>query len=213
MSVLKHILLVLACLLFSLGVRAQGITLSGTVTDKSTGAPVSFATVVVDATEQWAVADAKGKFVLRNVSVAASIVRVDCLGYVTWARDMKFSKDIDFRVELSPDNLSLESAIVTAQDGAAVLSVPELLYLPAGAAMRIPLHAEPDAIQPDTEITYSIKDDRGRQILQERRLRPAEVQQGVQPELVFPMPPYPFHGMLTLTCGACTVNCAVSCVR
>ena len=116
MSVLKHILLVLACLLFSLGVRAQGITLSGTVTDKSTGAPVSFATVVVDATEQWAVADAKGKFVLRNVSVAASIVRVDCLGYVTWARDMKFGKDIDFRVELSPDNLSLESAIVTAQE-------------------------------------------------------------------------------------------------
>ena len=103
--------------------------------------------------------------------------------------------------------------LLTAQDGAAVLSVPELLYLPAGAAMRIPLHAEPDAIQPDTEITYSIKDDRGRQILQERRLRPAEVQQGVQPELVFPMPPYPFHGMLTLTCGACTVNCAVSCVR
>ena len=116
MSDLKHILLVLACLLLSLGVRAQGITLSGTVTDKSTGAPVSFATVVVDATEQWAVADAKGKFVLRNVSVAASIVRVDCLGYVTWARDMKFGKDIDFRVELSPDNLSLESAIVTAQE-------------------------------------------------------------------------------------------------
>ena len=116
MSDLKHILLVLACLLISLGVRAQGITLSGTVTDKSTGAPVSFATVVVDATEQWAVADAKGKFVLRNVSVAASIVRVDCLGYVTWARDMKFGKDIDFRVELSPDNLSLESAIVTAQE-------------------------------------------------------------------------------------------------
>ncbi len=112
----KRILLVLACLFVSWGVRAQGITLSGTVTDKSTGAPVSFATVVVDATEQWAVADAKGKFVLRNVSVAASIVRVDCLGYVTWARDMKFSKDIDFRVELSPDNLSLESAIVTAQE-------------------------------------------------------------------------------------------------
>ena len=116
MSVLKHILLVLACLLLSLGVRAQGITLSGTVTDKSTGAPVGFATVVVEATEQWAVADAKGKFVLRNVSVAESVVRVDCLGYVTWTRDMKLGKDINFRVELSPDNLSLESAVVTAQE-------------------------------------------------------------------------------------------------
>ena len=118
MSVLKRILLVLACLFFSLGMRAQSVTLSGTVTDKSTGAPVGFATVVVEATEQWAVADAKGKFVLRNVSVAESVVRVDCLGYVTWTRDMKLGKDVNFRVELSPDNLSLESAVITAQENA-----------------------------------------------------------------------------------------------
>lgn len=112
----KRILLVLACLFISWGVRAQSITLSGTVTDKSTGAPVGFATVVVEATEQWAVADAKGKFVLRGVSATESVVRVDCLGYVTWTRDMKLGKDINFRVELSPDNLSLESAVVTAQE-------------------------------------------------------------------------------------------------
>ena len=116
MSGLKSILLALACLFFSLGVRAQSITLSGTVTDKSTGAPVGFATVVVEATEQWAVADAKGKFVLRGVSVAESVVRVDCLGYVTWTREVKLGKDVNFRVELSPDNLSLESAVVTAQE-------------------------------------------------------------------------------------------------
>ena len=96
--------------------RAQGVTLSGTVTERSSGNPVGFATVVVEATEQWAVADAKGKFVLRNVSVTESVVRVDCLGYVTWTRDMKFSKDINFRVELVPDNLSLESAVITAQE-------------------------------------------------------------------------------------------------
>ncbi|MCR5071263.1 MAG: carboxypeptidase-like regulatory domain-containing protein, partial [Bacteroidales bacterium] len=96
--------------------RAQSVSLSGTVTDKSTGAPVGFATVVVEATEQWAVADAKGKFVLRGVSAAESVIRVDCLGYVTWTREMKLGKDVNFRVELSPDNLSLESAVVTAQE-------------------------------------------------------------------------------------------------
>lgn len=112
----RSILLAVACLFFSVGVRAQGITLSGTVTDRSTGAPVGFATVVVEASEQWAVADAKGQFVLRNVSVAKSVVKVDCLGYVTWSQDMKFSKDVSIRIELRPDNLSLESAVITAQE-------------------------------------------------------------------------------------------------
>ena len=107
------------CLFLPLGLRAQGVSLSGTVTDKHTGEPVGFATVVVEASEQWAVADAKGRFVLRNISVAESVVKVECLGYVTWTREMKLGKSLaDIRVQLLPDNLSLESAVVTAQENA-----------------------------------------------------------------------------------------------
>lgn len=117
MSGLKPILLALACLFFSLGVRAQGVTLSGTVTEYGSGNPVGFATIVVEASEQWAVADAKGRFTLRNITVSESLVKVDCLGYVTWSKDLKFSKDVSgLHVELRADNLALESAVVTAQE-------------------------------------------------------------------------------------------------
>ncbi len=117
MSGLKSILLALACLFFSLGVRAQGVTLSGTVTEYGSGNPVGFATIVVEASEQWAVADAKGRFTLRNITVSESLVKVDCLGYVTWSKDLKFSKDVSgLHVELRADNLALESAVVTAQE-------------------------------------------------------------------------------------------------
>ena len=117
MSGLKSILLALACLFFSLGVRAQGVTLSGTVTEYGSGNPVGFATIVVEASEQWAVADAKGRFTLRNITVSESLVKVDCLGYVTWSKDLKFSKDVSgLYVELRADNLALESAVVTAQE-------------------------------------------------------------------------------------------------
>ena len=97
--------------------RAQGVTLSGTVTEYGSGNPVGFATVVVEASEQWAVADAKGHFILRNITISESLVKVDCLGYVTWSKDLKFSKDVSgLHVELRADNLSLESAVVTAQE-------------------------------------------------------------------------------------------------
>ena len=103
--------------LIPLSLCAQRASLSGTVTDRNTGEPVGFATVVVEASEQWAVADAKGNFILRNISVAESVVKVECLGYVTWTREMKLGKSLSgLRVQLVPDNLSLESAVVTAQE-------------------------------------------------------------------------------------------------
>ena len=103
--------------------------------------------------------------------------------------------------------------IFGVQDGQAVLTVPELLYLPAGAATRIPLIIDPAAAKPGLEITYTLHDDRGNRILRERTLAPETVAPGVPPELIFLMPPYPFRGILTLTCGETKASCAVSCVQ
>ena len=83
MSRIKLILALVFCVFAPLCVRAQSVTVSGTVTDKDTGDPVEFATIVIEASEQWAVADAKGRFSIRNVSASKSVVTVDCLGYVT----------------------------------------------------------------------------------------------------------------------------------
>ena len=105
----------------------------------------------------------------------------------------------------------LPEFLLTEQEGQQVLSAPELLYLPAGAVTRMTFSADPALC--GTEIRYSISDDRGNRIVQERTLVPGDVAPGVPPELVFPMPPYPFRGILSLTCGEQTVNCAVSCVE
>lgn len=117
MSHFRFIVVLLSCLLFSLGLHAQGITVSGTVTDKDSGEPVEFATVLIESSEQWAVADAKGRFVIRNVRVSKSIVKVECLGYASWSRDLNFSKDIpNLKIQLSLDNLALDGAVVTAKE-------------------------------------------------------------------------------------------------
>ena len=98
-------------------VAAQKFTFSGTVIDKTTGDPVDFATVVLEGTEQWAVADAKGQFTIRNVPAAKTRVTVSCLGYVDWSREVEIKKDIlNFKIALDLDNLALDGAVVTAQE-------------------------------------------------------------------------------------------------
>ena len=118
---MRRFLLVLTLLLtVSLGeAAAQKFTFAGTVIDRSTGEPVDFATVVIEGTGQWAVADGKGCFTIKNVPAVKTVVSVSCLGYVTWSREIDIRKDIlQFRAQLDPDNLSIEGAVVTAQEDA-----------------------------------------------------------------------------------------------
>ena len=108
------ILLILATALQAAG---QGRVFKGKVVDKRTGEPVEFATVLVKATEQWSVTDEKGQFSIEGIRVAGSKVEIASLGYVTLTQDVKFSgetTEITFKVD--EDNLTLESAVVTAQE-------------------------------------------------------------------------------------------------
>ena len=115
-SVFKHIS-VLACLLLSAPVFAQTYTVKGTVTDKATGEPVEFATVVLEASEQWAVADAQGRFSIPNVKVPKSVLTAACLGYVTYSLEIVINKNIDnLKIRMDQDNLALEKAVVTAKE-------------------------------------------------------------------------------------------------
>ena len=115
----KFILAMLCCVLLPLVARAQGVSVSGTVIDKDSGEPVEFATVVLESSEQWAVADAKGRFLIKNITTTKSVIKVECLGYVTWTKELNLSKDItNLKIQLSADNLSLDSAVVTAQEDA-----------------------------------------------------------------------------------------------
>ena len=117
----KRLLIITALLLFvfSGSSLAQRFTFSGRITDKSSGQPIEFATIVLEGHELWAVADSAGRFSITGVPASKTIVNVSCLGYVPWEREVQISRNIDnFEIALSLDNLALESAVVTAQEDA-----------------------------------------------------------------------------------------------
>lgn len=119
MSWLRHILALIVFTAACFSLRAQGVTLSGVVTDKTTGEPVEFATVVIESSEQWAVADAKGQFTITNIRVQKSAVTASCLGFVSQSITVNFTRDIkNFKISLPQDNLTLENAVVTAKEDA-----------------------------------------------------------------------------------------------
>ena len=122
MTRLKLIWLLLVVTLLALlpaALRAQGYTLSGTVTEKGSGEPISFATIVIEATEQWAVADINGRFSIHKVSSGKHVLSVSCLGYVTEEKEFTVSKNMDnIKIVLPLDNLALDEAVVTAKENA-----------------------------------------------------------------------------------------------
>lgn len=92
-------------------------SISGTVVSKETGQPVEFATIVLSSTEQWAVADANGNFIIQNVQPGKTQISISCLGYVTDTKEIVINKDIPvYWIALKEDNLTLDSVVVTAQD-------------------------------------------------------------------------------------------------
>ncbi len=116
---MKKLLTILFCAFIGLQAAAQSITLAGTISDKATGEPVDFATILLETTEQWAVADIDGKFVIKNVPKGKHRLKISCLGYVDLTKEMEISKDVtNLKFQLQADNLTLESAVVTAQENA-----------------------------------------------------------------------------------------------
>lgn len=108
------------CLLLALVVfaaQAQTQRFSGRVVEKKTGAPVEYATVLIQGTEQWSVTDAQGRFSILNVPVAKSAVTFSSLGYVSLTREIHFKNNMEeMQFLLEEDNLTLEGAVVTAQE-------------------------------------------------------------------------------------------------
>ena len=109
--------LIIVFILLALSAKAQSYSFSGQVLEKRTGEPVEFATVLLTATEQWAVTDAEGKFTIKNIKIAESTVSVSSLGYVTLSRKVDFRKEgTGVKLQLEEDNLTLEGAMVTAKE-------------------------------------------------------------------------------------------------
>lgn len=114
---MKRLLLSLIGIAVTFSMAAQSFTVSGVILDKETGKPVDFATILLTRTEQWAIADADGKFSIQNVQPGKNTVSVSCLGYVTDTKEITISRDIlEYKIYLQEDNLTLESVVVTARE-------------------------------------------------------------------------------------------------
>ncbi len=97
--------------------HAQSYTFSGIVLNKSTNEPVEFATIVLDNTSQWAIADEKGQFTIRNVQEGSNKISISCLGFVTDVKEVVIQRDINnYQIYLREDNLTLESVVVSAEE-------------------------------------------------------------------------------------------------
>lgn len=97
--------------------KAQSVSLSGTVADAATGKPVEFATVLLPQTEQWAVADADGRFQIGNIPSGKHVVKVSCLGYVDLEQELDLRRSAkDVVLKMSLDNLTLNTVVVTAKE-------------------------------------------------------------------------------------------------
>lgn len=111
--------LLMICLLFSV-VASQADTysyvVSGRVIEDNTGKPLSYATVIIQNMELWALSDDNGKFTINNVPGGNVTLEVQILGFVTRTITFSLKHDTDLKsIRMKEDNLSIPGVEVTAR--------------------------------------------------------------------------------------------------
>jgi len=93
-------------------------TVSGTVVESGTDAPVFMATVVVKELGLWALTDDSGFFELNGLPSGRFTFEFSILGYETRTMPVEIRKDIPaLRVKLDATSLTLDEVVVTAKEG------------------------------------------------------------------------------------------------
>ena len=88
----------------------------GSVFDEKTKRPIEYALVAVDNNELWAITNAKGEFILKNVPKGEIRLIVSYLGYVKKTFDLKIADNTEeLKIYLQQDNLAIKEVIITAQ--------------------------------------------------------------------------------------------------
>ena len=90
---------------------AQGVKeVTGTVTSSDDGTPVVGATVQILGTKLYAVTDANGNFIIKNVSAEGKKIRISCIGMKT----MELSPKDKMEIVLEPTSENLDEVMVVA---------------------------------------------------------------------------------------------------
>lgn len=107
----------LAFVLLGIQVMVQGqsctITLSGQIIEKGSGDPMSFATIkVIDLENTGAIADADGKFIVKNLCPGSYHLEISYVGYDPQRKFIELSQDTNLTFELSHHNELLNEIVV-----------------------------------------------------------------------------------------------------
>lgn len=100
---------------FVASAQATG-AITGMVVDETSGEPLAGAQVHIPATQQGVLANAQGRFLLRNVPTGEQTVRAQILGYAAANQTVTVTEGgtVTADFELSPQAIDLEDVVVTA---------------------------------------------------------------------------------------------------
>ena len=108
MKTIKFLLLLLPAV-FAWNLQAQNLTVRGTITDASNGAPVPYASVVVKSTSAWTTSDADGRYEIQAPSNGTLSVAI--LGYQEEEVDVNGRTTVNIALNPELDQLS-ESVVI-----------------------------------------------------------------------------------------------------
>lgn len=99
----------------------MGYTLSGTVTDASTGDPLPFATIKITPGNSSTHTDANGRWQL-NAGQGKHTLSISYIGYITSENEIEISAPQTIDISLIPDSHSLDEVVVTARENTGLAS-------------------------------------------------------------------------------------------
>ena len=113
---IRIFIILLALLGASTAMQAQFLRLAGKVVDAETGAPIEFASILLEENGLWAITNEKGEFSIKNVTKGKNTLTVQCLGYQKRSWPCDVARDVvDLNLRLHQGNLKLEGVTVVAK--------------------------------------------------------------------------------------------------
>lgn len=135
---MKFILATLACLLWATALKAETLTLKGTVTDRENGTPLVGATVLDIAAKKGCTTDSRGEFTLTTERAASYRLTAGYAGYAPDTLTTDGRSPVRFRLQqnnwlpnLTVYGLSQDFGVNSSQMSAVELPVSEIRSIPA----------------------------------------------------------------------------------
>ncbi len=112
---LKKLLLTVVCIAFyAVPAFAQSGSITGTITDASTGEPLVGATVFIESLQRGAGTDVNGKYTISNVPTGTYSLTSKYIGFKNFSTTVEIGNStLTLDIQLSPDFVGLEEVVIT----------------------------------------------------------------------------------------------------